>query len=301
MHISNIDTRAAYIRVQVSSGELDGTVAKYSIPASKNLDIDFSDLVRLSDTGECAISEYSSADTNIGIGYTMRWTQVGRINPTTYFRALPPDSMMDAFQLSVAAPSVMYKRLGVSADPIMFELAGYSGYDFVTGRINFPPLADDPIEFASTIEIPNDADSVEFWHLADRMYNRYSLKELECGKRYAEVEWVSFTGKTRRHVFEVVKLTEETTKEVSLEMLTNEYDVRKGRRVSFSLRIEGLTAYDYWYYSDLVTSSSVRVSLSGTAYCQVQVTAERSVIPETSEGKPLTLEIPINYVRYDAI
>lgn len=303
MRISEIDASASYIRVLILSSGLSGTVVKYSIPASKNLDIDFSDLVRLSATGMCSITQNDENDVVIGSTYTMRWTQEGRINPTAYFRALPPDDMAETFELAISAPSVMYKRLGNKADPIKFEMAnGGGGYQFDTGRVKFPPLADvDPIKFARAIEIPSGADSAEFWHLNDIMLYRYPLKELECGKRYAEVEWVSFTGQTRRHVFEVVKLTEETTNEVSLEMLTNEYDVRKDRRVSFSLRLEGLTAYDYWYYSDLVTSSSVKVSLSGTNYRQVQVTAKKSTIHETSSGKPLTLEIPINYVRYDML
>ena len=302
MRISEIDASASYIRVLILSSGLSGTVVKYSIPASKNLDIDFSDLVRLSATGMCSISQNDANGVVIGNTYTMRWTQAGRINPEAYFRALPPDDMADTFELAISAPSVMYKRLNNNADPIRFELAnGGGGYQFSTGRIKFPPLSEEPIEFARAIEVPSGADSVEFWHLNDTMHYRYPLKELECGKRYAEVEWVSFTGQTRRHVFEVVKLTEETTNEVSLEMVTNEYDVRKDRRVSFSLRLEGLTAYDYWYYSDLVTSSSVKVSLSGTNYRQVQVTAKKSTIPETSAGKPLTLEIPINYVRYDTL
>lgn len=303
MSITGIDASAAYIRVLILGAGMAGTVIKYAIPSSRNLDIDFSDLVRLSATGMCSISQNDAYDVIIGSTYTMRWTQAGRISPTAYFRALPPDDMADTFELAISAPSVMYKRLNNNADPIRFELAadGGGGYQFATGRVKFPPLADEPIEFARAIEIPSGADSVEFWHLNDAMYYRYPLKELECGKRYAEVEWVSFTGQTRRHVFEVVKLTEETTSEVSLETLTNEYDVRKDRRVSFSLRLEGLTAYDYWYYSDLVTSSSVKVSLSGANYRQVQVTAKKSTIPETSAGKPLTLEIPINYVRYDTL
>ena len=302
MRISEIDANASYIRVLILSSGLSGTVVKYSIPASKNLDIDFSDLVRLSTTGMCSISQNNKNDVIIGSTYTMRWTQAGRISPTAYFRALPPDDMAETFELAISAPSVMYKRLDSNADPIRFELAdGGGGYQFANGRVKFPPLTGEPIEFARAIEVPSGADSAEFWNLNDVMYYRYPLKELECGKRYAEVEWVSFTGQTRRHVFEVVKLTEETTNEVSLEMITNEYDVRKDRRVSFSLRLEGLTAYDYWYYSDLVTSSSVKVSLSGTNYRQVQVTAKKSTIPETSAGKPLTLEIPINYVRYDTL
>lgn len=281
--------------------------AKYVIPIRRAaLKIDLSDLVRVVEScgstgGSFNIIELDSDGEELH-SYEKTYTIRGRINPAAYFRALPPDDMAETFELAISAPSVMYKRMDNNADPIRFELAsGYGGYQFTTGRVKFPPLADEPINFARVIEIPSGADSVEFWHLNDIMHYRYPLKELECGNRYAEVEWVSFTGQTRRHVFEVVKLTEETTNEVSLEMLTNEYDVRKNRLVSFSLRLEGLTAYDYWYYSDLVTSSSVKVSLSGTNYRQVQVTAKKSTIPETSAGKPLTLEIPINYVRYDTL
>lgn len=282
-------------------------LAKYVIPISRAaLKIDLSDLVRVAESGGSTGGSFNiielDSDGKELHSYGKTYTISGRINPRAYFRALPQDDMAETFELAISAPSVMYKRLDGRADPIRFELAnGGGGYQFSTGRVKFPPLADEPIEFARAIEIPNGAASVEFWHLNDLMYYRYPLKELECGKRYAEVEWVSFTGQTRRHVFEVVKLTEETTNEVSLEMVTNEYDVRKDRRVSFSLRLEGLTAYDYWYYSDLVTSSSVKVSLSGTNYRQVQVTAKKSTIPETSAGKPLTLEIPINYVRYDTL
>lgn len=301
VRISGIDASASYISVLILSSGLTGMVVKYSIPASKSLDIDLSDLVRLSATGMCSITQNDASDVAIGSAYTIRWTQAGRINPQAYFQALPPDDMAESFELAISAPSVMYKRLDTNADPIIFELAnGGSGYQFATGRVNFPPLTDEPIDFARNITVPNGAASVEFRHLNSIMYYR-PLKELECGKRYAEVEWVSFTGLIRRHVFEVVKLTEEATDEVSLEMMTNEYDVRKNRRVSFSLRLEGLTAYDFWYYSDLVTSSSVKVSLSGTNYRQVEVTTKKSTIPETSAGEPLTLEIPINYVRYDTL
>ena len=302
--LSDYDANTATI--EVVSTNPSGISAKYVIPIGRAaLKIDLSDLVRIvvsrgSTGGTFTVKELDSGGNELH-SYGKTYTISGRINPRAYFRALPPDDMADTFAFAISAPSVMYKQLNSAADPIRFELAdGGSGYEWTTGGIQFPPLAEEPIEFARAIEVPSGADSVEFLHLEDMLF-RYPLKELECGKRYAEVEWVSFTGQTRRHVFEVVKLTEETTNEVSLETLTNEYDVRKDRRVSFSLRLEGLTAYDYWYYSDLVTSSSVKVSLSGTNYRQVQVTAKKSTTPETSAGKPLNLEIPINYARYDTL
>ena len=303
--LSDYDANTAAI--EVVSTNPSGISAKYVIPIGRAaLKIDLSDLVRIAESGGSTGGSFNVKELNSsGVelhSYGKTYTIRGRINPKDYYRALPPDDMSETFELAISAPSVMYKRLDSNADPIVFEMAdGGGGYQFATGRVKFPPLTDEPVNFARTIEVPNGAASAEFWHLDAIMHYRYPLKELECGKRYAEVEWVSFTGQTRRHVFEVVKLMEETTNEVSMEMITNEYDVRKDRRVSFSLRLDGLTAYDYWYYSDLVTSSSVKVSLSRTNYRQVQVTAKKSTIPETSAGKPLTLEIPINYVRYDTL
>ena len=302
--LSDYDANTATI--EVVSTNPSGISAKYVIPIGRvSLKIDLSDLVRIAESrglsgGTFSVKELDSGGSELH-SYGKTYTISGRINPRAYFQALPPDDMQEIFELAISAPSVMYKRIA-NGNPIVFELApGTSGYQYATGRIKFPPLANEPISFARSIEVPNGANVVEFWHLEDTMHISYPMKDLECGKRYAEVEWVSLTGQIRRHVFEVVKLTEETTNEVALEMITNEYDVRKDRRVSFSLRLEGLTAYDYWYYSDLVTSSSVKVSLSGTNYRQVQVTAKKSTIPETSAGKPLTLEIPINYVKYDTL
>lgn len=302
--LSNYDANTAAIKVV--SLNPSGISAKYEIPIGRAaLKIDLSDLVRIAYSrgmggGTFRVDELDSGGNELH-SYGKSYTISGRINPRAYFQALPADNMVDTLALAISAPSVMYKRLDNSADQIRFEMAdGGNGYEWATGRIQFPPLEDAPIGFARAIDIPNGADSVEFLHITDMLF-RYPLKELECGKRYAEVEWVSFTGQIRRHVFEVVKLTEETTNEVSLETITNEYDVRKDLRVSFSLRLEDLSAYDYWYYSDLITSSSVKVSLSGTNYRQVQVTAKKSTTPETSVGKPLNLEIPINFVIYDTL
>lgn len=301
--VSNYDANT--VKIQVVSTNPSGITASYVLPAGRvAMQVDLTDLVRMTkgrglSGGTFRVVELDSTGTEIS-SYGKNYSIIGRINPLTYYNALPSDEILDAFRLAISAPSVMYKRLDNVADQITFELAaGYDTYPFTTGRIKFPPTEGAAISFANMVQVPNDASGVEFWHLDEERIIVYGLKELECGKRYAEVEWESFTGRTRRHVFEVVKLTEEEINDVELEMINNEYDVRKGKRISFALRLEDLTAYDYWYYSDLITSSNVKVALRGTDYKRVQVTEKKSVIPESNECGLFTLEIPINFVRYD--
>lgn len=298
MQITEIDANAAYIRVLILGAGMSGTVIKYAIPSSKNLDIDFSDLVRLAASGMCSISAHNAYDVIIGSTYTMQWTQAGRIRPTAVIAPECPMSKNSDF--IITAPSVLLKSIKDTV-PVQFELYGTDGYDISTMRIWFRPVSETAAEYNTTMEIPSGAAMVDFWHLADNSLYKVDVKDLECSKTYALVEWVSFTGKTRRHTFEVVKSTTEYTDSVDIETITNQYDQRKNRRDSFTLRLEGLTRYDLWYYSDLITSSQVKVSLDGTNWYQVEVTAKKQTIPETDAGKLNVLEIPINYRKYDTL
>lgn len=121
-----------------------------------------------------------------------------------------------------------------------------------------------------------------------------------CGVRYAFVRWVSFTGVTRVHMFEVAKVKTSAADAYSLLPTDNEFVEIKGREDGFVLRLTGLDAYDTWYYSDLITSSKVEVSMDGTNYDRVQVVSKNVTLPdgEATDGK---LEIEVNWKRYDAV
>jgi hypothetical protein len=90
---------------------------------------------------------------------------------------------------------------------------------------------------------------------------QYILEPLKCGKRYAAVRWIGSTGLLKQHTFEVLDVTHKTN---GVEIL-NPYGVErsiKSQEVSFILRLKDLTPYDYWYYSDIITSDDVRVAIS---------------------------------------
>lgn len=127
------------------------------------------------------------------------------------------------------------------------------------------------------------------------------IQEQDCGKEYALVRWVSFTGYTRQHVFELVKPKTSVADEYSLEPIDNEYVEIKGRVDGFVLQLDNLNPYDVWYYSDLLTSSEVEVSLDGVEFDRVQITDKDVTIP-TVDGTPSgKVEFNVNWKRYDAV
>lgn len=298
MRITEIDENAYYVRVLVLSSGLSGTVVKYSIPSSRNLDIDFSDLVRLSATGMCSITQNNSDDVVIGSSYTMRWTQAGRINPTGVLipecdygnnaLIVPPLRMISSYGTPAALCFEFYKK---TANTLTMREYDRDALLKTSQIVNGSVYLDDSI--VDKFRIENDDTGA---------YIERQLVEWECGKRYALVEWESFTGATRRHVFEVVKQTSETSETISLENILNEWTEIKGRADGFTLRLEDLTRYDLWYYSDLITSSNVRVSIdNGATFFRVQVAEKKYTIPDTDAGRLSTLEIPIKFRRYDTL
>lgn len=128
-----------------------------------------------------------------------------------------------------------------------------------------------------------------------------TLQPMECGKRYAAVRWVSFTGQTRCHTFEVVKANSNTIDSVELLTIDGSYNVVKGREDRFGLRLDNLTAYDFWYYSDVCHSSKVEVSMDGVEWQQVDVLTKTVSLPDGDAGKFNTLNVELKWRKYDAV
>lgn len=89
-----------------------------------------------------------------------------------------------------------------------------------------------------------------------------NIREQKCGRRYAMVQWVSAVGLIKRHTFEVRDVETSVSDNVALQNNFGGFRELKGMRKCLRLHLPKLTAYDYWYYSDIVTSSDVRVAVS---------------------------------------
>lgn len=133
---------------------------------------------------------------------------------------------------------------------------------------------------------------------------RTALRPMACGRTYAAVQWATRWGGLNVMTFEVVDVKRTQENIVELYSRFNGFDVRKGYLQSFTLRLSGLNKYDYWYYSDIITSNDVRVAVNEIdanfgEETRVYVTTQSVTIPN-SNGL-YSLELEIKYKRYDEV
>lgn len=276
-------------------GSYDSPIAEYAQTSGNVVEIDVTDYVR---AYASTLTSLKFRATNSSTTYTLNITIKGLINPASVI--IPPHDYMD---YALIVPPFKLIEPGNDFSPIRYEFYSLNAgtftrdeydqngdlYNTITQPKQSSSSLDDTID--SKFYIENDQDGDGIWRF---------IKPQMCDRRYANVRWLSFTGQERIHVFEVVKVKTESADNYSLLPTDNEYIDIKGRVDSFVLRLDGLCAYDIWYYSDLITSSKVEVSLDGTTYTRVQVTDKSITLPdgEAQDGK---LEINVNWKRYDAV
>lgn len=152
---------------------------------------------------------------------------------------------------------------------------------------------------ASNLEIKEGL----FVSCGDIKYSTH-ISPLSCGRAYAAVQWATRWGGLNVMTFEVVDVKQTQENIVELSSRFNGFNVRKGYVQSFVLRLSGLNRYDYWYYSDIITSNDVRVAVNEIdanfgEETRVDVTTKSVTIPN-SNGL-YSLELEIKYKRYDRV
>lgn len=136
--------------------------------------------------------------------------------------------------------------------------------------------------------------------LSSIIVRNVSIREPQCGRRYALVQWQCRLGFTKRATWEVAEVKHSATDIVDLVNIYGGWNTRKGSEVSVVLRLRDLTPYDYWYYSDIITSNDVRVALNEIDKdlddsTIVDVVTKSATIPNSGTK---TLEVEIKYRKY---
>lgn len=156
-------------------------------------------------------------------------------------------------------------------------------------------------------DIYENASYLLYWpYLEDEPeYSRkVQLEERACGVNYVLVEWISFWGAAKRFMFELTKHKIASVDNFSLLDILQDYHPAKGREESFTLRLDGLSVYDLWYYSDILTSGQVRVHIKtvteGTDGKTVEIVGKNIVLPD-GENNNGVLEIECKFAKYDAL
>lgn len=277
-----------YETLDVSYGAA-GSVT-YTLPQGSYLILDVTDIIRTYGNMTIGMSMYGEQYEYIAI------VVQGLLNPAYMLIPEQRDIEKSAY---IVPPRMMYAAsaasdlLSVEAefrplDPslrwLWMELSG-------TPRINriFPPTI---VIGASYLRIRvSDGTTLVF----DRF-----LREGVCDERYAAVRWVSATGATRVHVFALRKHTIEASGGYSLQRVDRALNEVKGRAEYVTLLVDELDAYDYWYYSDILTSSKVEVMINATiGYKPVVITDSSTIIPDGGSLGQLELTAKLN--EYDAV
>lgn len=264
------------------SGSYASPIAKYTPDANNKVYIDVTDYIRA--YGDCSI--YFKGEAHDASEHTVNVTVKGLINP---YGVIIPSHYGDNYIL-VQMPNRMIEPV-VRNIPLIAEFYSTGPIAVFTGGAT---LSQDMRQVTITGDF-------KYRPVPFGDSRKYTLVHRMCGVQYAYVRWVSFSGITRVHIFEVTKPKIESADSYTLMPVDNEYVEVKGRVDGMTLRLNDLCPYDLWYYSDVITSSKVEVSLDGRTYNQVQVTTKNITLPDGDTKQNGKLEIAINWKRYDAV
>lgn len=145
--------------------------------------------------------------------------------------------------------------------------------------------------------------------VVEQRFYETTIRPLDCSRRYAMVQWTGRSGNMKIATWEIAGVTDEQDGAIEILHPLNAYDIRMGLTERMTLRIENLNAYDYWYYSDIITSPDVRVAVNSSAFvggtimdnAKVAVITKNSKQRDGNAGQFNTLNVDIKYKRYDSI
>lgn len=296
-NVLRVSVAGASESVQVTL-ELDELIT-YQTNNSGRVLIDLSDYLRTIEQGESVTIAISYNGDLVTISADI----VGLIDPLEMI--IPPATRYELLGgVLIAPPHKWLEPLFGLSDSVEFYIKSQA--QSAEFRYSLGSLANviDPLSAGlNELQIPTDASGMNLRCVIDNVarVQRYTRSALLCGRTYAAVEWLSRAGTKKRHTLEVVRVTYSTDGATEFQSALG-FDVMKGQAVGFTLRLQGLTRYDYWYYCDIITSNDVRVALVEADAdfgdeTRVQVVASKAVIPDGAGA--YDLEIEVKYKRYD--
>lgn len=278
--------------------ELDELIT-YQTNNSGRVLIDLSDYLRTIEQGESVTIAISYNGDLVTISADI----VGLIDPLEMI--IPPATRYEMVGgVLIAPPHKWLEPLFGLSDSVEFYIkAQAQSAEFRYSLGSFANVINPLAAGLSELQIPADASGMNLRCVIDNVarVQRYTRSALLCGRTYAAVEWLSRAGMKKRHTLEVARVTYSTDGATEFQSALG-FDVTKGQAVGFTLRLQGLTRYDYWYYCDIITSNDVRVALVEADAdfgdeTRVQVVASKAVVPDGAGA--YDLEIEVKYKRYD--
>lgn len=282
-------------------------VAYYVVPTSRKLQIDVTDIVRLAETGRFYLYGHDTIGNAVsGERVACNWTTQGLIDPDKDIK--PISELLERWteiadyvgvdvSVSLAPPSRILEQLGF---PLIIEMHGTADIAVFPIGSTSPNMFD---ALRSQITIPYGMNDWFIGNDYERItYGTYATTERNGCNNVCVVRWISRYGVQKQFVWYYKDLRVNVSEVVSIATIDGTYDERKGYMHGLTLFLDELNAYDYWYYSDIITSSKVEICVEGSSLWRVvQVDTKNVQIPNNDMGKPKDLEVQINLQGYDAI
>lgn len=206
----------------------------------------------------------------------------------------------------VAPPNIIINPTNGQGVRIETNINGYEWQDDEGDEIELEG------ERKNTLVVTNYIPSITMYDTkTDKTIRTWNLQQPvlgQCGGDLVCVRWTSQTGCVRQHYFHVTNLTKGVDGALSLVSDGDGYKVQKNVYNSFTARLEGLTAYSYWYYMDLLQASdahAVIVLPFGSVFSE-EIASDQTAV--SVEGDSMTapdgsgffaFEVNIKYRHYD--
>lgn len=288
--VQSVRIEQGAVRIDLEFGHLQGgsnfTVSYVVDDSNDTIDIDITDVVRAYPSGEFTVKQYDDHGVLIDDSVSIDWTTGGLTDPARDF--IPELT----YEVGVA---------GAVALPSMILAGGEVVFEVIRGNFHYRALVNGSIVNISNNTIPQNATRIVVrGYMSAVIYSAQLQEQDEC-KDYVQLRWVSRYGNVKQFTWERRDMKEATDDTLRLMDINTPFNVHKGLMRSLTARLGNLTAYDHWYYADIVTSDKVEMLMPDNVWRQVEVTTKDTTTPNTDNGEPKELEIDINYAAYDTI
>ena len=155
------------------------------------------------------------------------------------------------------------------------------------------------------IQISCKADSVSY-NDGTKTKQWRMTKPDPCGDLVC-IRWMSQTGAMRQHLFPFFNIERAVDSAVSLMTAADGYRVEKNVSNGFTIRLQGLTPYSYWYYADMLLSSDIHAAIDAATAGNATLMASEltsvyidgtSLVTPTAGGL-YAFEVTLKYRHYD--
>lgn len=253
-------------------------IAIYYNVANKEILIDLTEYIIANPNPTSAITLFDNSTTA-----TITWQSTGKLfNPNKIQRpSYPLAQFFTKNNARVNFPNIIFAPSSVFSGDHFLSWSPVDGLDFSLQSSGGDTIGSE-VYIVETLEEDNFI-SIGLIDTKEQ-YNMMMRQQKDC-IQYIDMKWECLFKKDfyKKHKFELYEQSESV--DVSQE-LYNYKDgglalTEKSRKKTITLRLDDLSTYDLWYYSDLITSSNVFAYVDGE-WQRIQVITKNINIPFNS-------------------